>query len=414
MLQIIEPKTWRKVKLGDLFRIKHGFAFKGEFFSNKGKYILLTPGNFSERSGLMLKGEKEKYYTGKIPNSYILEKGDLLVVMTDILQTAPYLGAPAVIDKDDAYLHNQRLGLIYDLRDKKISKKFLYWIFQSANVRSQIKESASGSTVKHTSPEKIYTCEISIPEDINEQKRIAEILSAFDDKIELNNKINQNLEQTAQAIFKEWFVRFKFLGHEKVKMVDSELGKIPKEWRVIDLYNYVEFEGGSQPPKEMHIYEKRNGYVRFIQNRDYDSDVHMTYIPESKRNKVCDKYDIMMDKYGEAGKVRFSLTGAYNVALAKITPRSPLMREYLRWFLKQPHIQQLIEASAVASTRASVNKIVFKNLKALLPPIEFMEKFENIGKLYIDNYLKLKKENQTLSSLRDLLLPKLMSGEIRV
>ncbi|RMF92723.1 MAG: restriction endonuclease subunit S, partial [Candidatus Schekmanbacteria bacterium] len=146
----------------------------------------------------------------------------------------------------------------------------------------------------------------------------------------------------------------------------------------------------------------------------YTLNAHLTYIPKSKRNKLCDEYDIMMDKYGEAGKVRFGLKGAYNVALAKITPIPPLTKEHLRWFLKQSEIQQLIEASAVASTRASVNKVVFRNLKILLPPKGLLEKFENIGKLYIDNYLKLQKENQKLATIRDLLLPKLVGGEIRV
>jgi type I restriction enzyme S subunit len=129
---------------------------------------------------------------------------------------------------------------------------------------------------------------------------------------------------------------------------------------------------------------------------------------------MCDEYDIMMDKYGEAGKVRFGIRGAYNVALAKIIPKPPLTREYLRWFLKQREIEELIKASAVASTRASVNKIVFKNIKIFLPPKELMLKFEEIGKKYIEYHLYLKKENQKLAELRDLLLPKLMSGEIRV
>jgi len=239
-------------------------------------------------------------------------------------------------------------------------------------------------------------------------------LSAFDDKIELLREENKTLEEIGKAIFKEWFVKFRFPGHEKVKFVDSELGKIPEGWRVVDLFDYIEFEGGSQPPKEEHIYEKRPGYIRFIQNRDYTSDAHITYIKESKRNKLCNEFDIMMDKYGEAGKVRFGLAGAYNVALAKVVPKPPLMREYLRCFLMQPSIQKLVEASATASTRASVNKVVFKNLKILIPPKPLMEKFESIGRQYIIFYLQFKKENQTLAALRDLLLPKLMSGEIRV
>jgi type I restriction enzyme, S subunit len=103
--------TWVTAQLGDLIEIKHGFAFKGEFFSDSGSYILLTPGNCYERGGLRLKGEKEKYYSGEIREEYILSAGDLIVVMTDLVNTAPILGGAFFIPEDNKYLHNQRLGL---------------------------------------------------------------------------------------------------------------------------------------------------------------------------------------------------------------------------------------------------------------------------------------------------------------
>jgi type I restriction enzyme S subunit len=290
-----------------------------------------------------------------------------------------------------------------NIQPRKIDLMFLfYWLKKNQKFLNQM---AIGSTFNELSKSVFKKIEIFLPEDISDQKRIASILSAFDDKIELNNKINQILEQIAQAIFKEWF--------NKSSNFKVQISKL-KRWEIGDLYELIEFEGGSQPPKEEHIYKKQPGYIRFIQNRDYTSNAHVTYIKESKRNKMCDEYDIMMDKYGEAGKVRFGIRGAYNVALAKIIPKPPLTREYLRWFLKQREIEELIKASAVASTRASVNKIVFKNIKIFLPPKELMLKFEEIGKKYIEYHLYLKKENQKLAELRDLLLPKLMSGEIRV
>src|SRR5437879_6413913 len=101
---------WKKVRVGDLCQIKHGYAFKGEYFAAAGRWILLTPGNFSERDGLVLRGDKEKYYTGAFPKDYLLHKGDLLVVMTDLKQSAPYLGAPGIVKEDNKFLHNQRLG----------------------------------------------------------------------------------------------------------------------------------------------------------------------------------------------------------------------------------------------------------------------------------------------------------------
>jgi type I restriction enzyme, S subunit len=107
-----QQENWQRTRLGDLFKIKHGYAFKSKYFSDSGNYIVLTPGNFTERDGLVIRNGKEKYYNAKPPEEYILNKGDLLIVMTDLKQSAPYLGAPGVVPERRRFLHNQRLGLI--------------------------------------------------------------------------------------------------------------------------------------------------------------------------------------------------------------------------------------------------------------------------------------------------------------
>ena len=406
------PTGWRKVKLGKLLKVETGRRPSGGVLAIKSGIPSIGAEHLNDRGGFNLSSLKyipEDYFKkstrGKIKENDILvvKDGATIGKVSRVSKYFPFFKA----------MVNEHVFIVRSSNENLLNQTFLFYKIFSHEGKEMIKSSISGSAQGGLKKDFLDHWETYIP-PLSIQKRIADILSAFDDKIELNNKINQILEEMAQAIFKEWFVKFRFPDWQKVKFVNSELGKIPEGWRVGDLYELIEFEGGSQPPKEEHIYEKRPGYIRFIQNRDYTSDAHITYIEESKRNKICDEYDIMMDKYGEAGKVRFGLAGAYNVALAKITPKPPLMREYLRWFLKQPEIQQLIEGSAVASTRSSVNKLVFKNLKILLPPKRLMEKFEEIGRLYIENYLKIKAENQKLSTLRDLLLPKLMTGEIRV
>jgi len=405
------PKGWRKVRLGEIIE---------KIIDNRGKTPPLSKSGYplievfalsrDRKYPIISDDKKQKFVSKDIYNEWFRsghpKEGDILV------STVGTIAQWNLVPPDSTYCIAQNIVALRPDRNKT-TPEFLFSYFRQHKFIKQVEGIVIGATQPSIKLPHFLNLEIDLP-PLAEQKRIADILSAFDDKIELNNKIIKTLEQMAQEIFKEWFVKFRFPGWEKVKFVDSELGKIPEGWGVIDLYDYISFEGGSQPPKSMHIYEKREGYVRFIQNRDYESDAYITYIPESNRNKLCNEYDIMMDKYGEAGKVRFGLAGAYNVALAKITPKPPLMREYLRWFLKQPEIEKMIEGSAMASTRASVNKIVFKNLKILLPSRDLMEKFEEISKLYIDNYLKLRAENQTLAALRDLLLPKLMSGEIRV
>ena len=175
-------------KLGEFIRVKHGWAFKGEFFAESGSQSILTPGNFYEKGGFKCNDGRERFYTGTYPKEYLMKKGDLIVAMTE--QAAGLLGSTAIVPEDNRYLHNQRIGLI--TCNEKIDKLFAYYLFMTKTVREQIALSSSGTKVKHTSPERIYDVEVTIP-SINKQKRIANVLWQIDKKIENNNAINDNL-----------------------------------------------------------------------------------------------------------------------------------------------------------------------------------------------------------------------------
>ncbi len=218
-------ETWRSCNLGQLFRIKHGYAFRGQYFAESGPFVVLTPGNFHEEGGFKHK-KSEKYYTGDFPRDFLLNRGDLLVVMTE--QKKGLLGSSALVPKSDLYLHNQRLGLVVDLDDGLLDREFLYYLFNFHGVRDQIQATANGAKVRHTSPSRIYEVEVQLPRK-RAQRKIASILSAYDDLIENNLRRIKILEEMAQALYREWFAKFHFPGHGKVQMVDSSLGDIPEE-----------------------------------------------------------------------------------------------------------------------------------------------------------------------------------------
>lgn len=133
---------WEVMKLGEAIHVKHGFAFKGENFTSEGDFILLTPGNCHETGGLKLKGEREKFYCGEFPDEYLLSEGDLVVVMTDLVNTASVLGGAFVVPESGRYLHNQRLGLVTVTDETKLSKEFLYYLLNTHSYRMQIRGSA--------------------------------------------------------------------------------------------------------------------------------------------------------------------------------------------------------------------------------------------------------------------------------
>jgi type I restriction enzyme S subunit len=168
---------WLTRRLSDLCEIKHGFAFKSEFFGDTGEYVLLTPGNFYESGGYRDRGEKQKYYCGEIPKNYILDHGDLLLAMTE--QAAGLLGSPILVPESDRFLHNQRLGLVVQKPGIPWTNEFFFNVFNTKPVRAEIHASASGVKVRHTSPSKIGEVAVSFPASISEQNGIVAKLNSI-------------------------------------------------------------------------------------------------------------------------------------------------------------------------------------------------------------------------------------------
>lgn len=186
------PNGWEKSDLTHLITIKHGFAFKSEFYSDKGQYVLLTPGSFYETGGFRDQGSKTKYYIGDIPDGYILSQGDMLLAMTE--QAEGLLGSALFVPENNRYLHNQRLGLVQILNQEKVCKDFLYLFFNSPSIRKQITEQSTGTKVKHTSPDRLCSVIGLIP-PLKEQQKIAEIISSWDQAISATERLLENSQQ---------------------------------------------------------------------------------------------------------------------------------------------------------------------------------------------------------------------------
>lgn len=169
---LLQPKEgWHEATLADLCNIKHGYAFEGEYFSDAGDHVLLTPGSFFETGGFRDRGEKTKYFTGPIPTDYVLNQGDLLVAMTE--QAAGLLGSPLLVPESNRFLHNQRLGLVTGKPAIPWTNDFFFHVFNLEAVRKAIHASASGAKVRHTSPGKIGAVQVAFPDNQPEQLRIA-------------------------------------------------------------------------------------------------------------------------------------------------------------------------------------------------------------------------------------------------
>jgi type I restriction enzyme S subunit len=148
------PDGWSEEPIGRRVDITHGFAFSSEHFNfAREGYRLLTPGHFFEEGGFRDIGDKQKYFSGDVPEGYLLEQGTVLVAMTE--QAAGLLGSSLVVPDSGAYLHNQRLGKVMIKDVMRDEAAFLFHLFNSDYVRKEISASAGGTKVRHSSPDKI-------------------------------------------------------------------------------------------------------------------------------------------------------------------------------------------------------------------------------------------------------------------
>jgi len=256
-------KTWRKVKLGEVAGVFGGFAFKSSWFNQRGiGYPVIKIQNLRQ-DGFIDTQDIEYVDIGLTDRSISKFKvgyDDFFVAMTGA--TA---GKIAVLkDRNKDYYLNQRVGKFYVKDKSKLDFKYLYYSTLTPRNKIVLRQLADGSAQGNMSSGQIEELlEINLP-PLDVQKRIADILSAFDEKIEVNNKIIKTLEEMAQEIFKEWFIKFNFpvefevkseklkvksLGYKDAggKFVDSELGKIPEGWEIKQFEEIIEFFNGKNP-----------------------------------------------------------------------------------------------------------------------------------------------------------------------
>ncbi len=314
--------------------------------------------------------------------------------------------------------------IVIDIIDlKKLDPNYLYYYITQDKITHYLQRIAECGTSSYPSITPLDFLNIKIKlYPLETQQKIARTLSVLDQKIENNHKINELLHKILELLYEQYFVRFDFLD-ENNKPYQTSGGKmkfskelnrfIPNDFEVKTLGELITWISGSQPPKSCHIYEHKEGYIRFIQNRDYSSNDYITYIPISKNNKICYQYDIMIDKYGEAGAVRFGLQGAYNVALSKISVLNQSMQEYIRSYLNSKPIKKYLSNACMASTRSSLNENHIYSLMLPIPPINLLQKYEKIAKNIITAIIKNNQSTQTLTTLKDFLLPLLLKQQVK-
>ncbi|SCY50358.1 type I restriction enzyme, S subunit [Blautia sp. SF-50] len=365
-----------RMKLGEILSVKHGWAFKGEYFAEDGEQSILTPGNFFEKGGFKPNNGKERYYTGTYPKEYLCHKGDLIVAMTQ--QAEGLLGSTALVPENNKYLHNQRIGLI-TCDEKRLNKLFAYYLFMTKSVREQLERSSSGTKVKHTSPEKIYDVEVEIPDVISQQK-IANLLWAIDEKIANNKAINDNLSAMAYDIYMHTFFSKKPNAKLKDILTEAEKSAIQVGEAKTSNGEYPFFTSGATILKWNEPFvDGRNCFLNTGGNAD----------------------------------VKFYVgKAAYSTDTWSISAKSEMSDYlYLMLFSIKPELdQKFFQGTGLKH----LQKPLLKDRPIYIPEKMELEGFNRQVMPMFDIISENTRENQQLTSLRDWLLPMLMNGQATI
>ncbi|WP_269920250.1 restriction endonuclease subunit S [Caldifermentibacillus hisashii] len=302
------------------------------------------------------------------------------------------------------------------LRMHNGNNEFLYYLLK--NYSKEITNRETGTVFASINKKGLETIKLPFPSDI-EQKAIANILSTLDEKIETNNQINEKLEEMAQALFKHWFVDFEFPNENGKpykssggEMVESELGEIPKGWKVDKLSSIAEIIMGQSPKSDTYNTDKiglplLNGATDF-QNKNLSPSKYT-----SDPKKVGEKGDFVFGVRATIGLVT-ELDDRYAIGRGSGIARAfdNMYKEFLYEILNIAFSN--FQYTASGSVYLNVSKNDLEDYKLVIPDINILRRYHKITKSILNQKENLKRENSVLEKLQDTLLPKLMSGEIRV
>lgn len=329
------------------------------------------------------------------------------------------------LHKTKFWAHNTTL---YVKEFKKVDPTFFYYLLKTLDF-SQLN---SGSAVPSLNRNFIHPFKVSIPNDVITQRGIVEILSSLDDKIELNNKINQELESLAQLLFKRWFVDFEFPNEngEPYKssggeMVDSELGEIPKGWHfgilgelvnVINGYAFKSKDFNSSLEEGIVKIKNINGITVDIVNTDF--------VSSNVTSKLNSKFKII------SGDILIAMTGAevgkigvvaetkknlwLNQRVGKLVPEYANSLSFIHNLYNTLNLTDIVRNEAMGSAQPNISSTGIEAIKILIPDKVLIENFANVFNEKYFLFVSSLAEIQVLSELRDTLLPKLISGELQI
>lgn len=389
-------EEWKECKLGDICNISSSKRiFAEEYVSSgipfyRGKEIIEKHNKNTVSSELFITHERFAEIKSKFPVPQI----------DDILLTSVgTLGIPWLVNESNFYFKDGNLTW-FRSNTEKVNPKFLYYWFESNYAKNQIDSMCIGSTQKALTIDTLSKFSINLP-PLPTQQKIAAILSSLDAKIELNNKINTNLEQQAGALFKNWFVDFEPFG-----------GKMPEGWKVGKLSDIAEITMGQSPDGKSYN-EDGIGTVFYQGRAEFGTRFPTRRLFTTEPKRIAKKLDTLMSVRAPVGDT--NIANEYcciGRGLAAIHSKDN-HQSFVHYTVLSLR-SQLDVFNGEGTVFGCINRDALNNMEVVIPAKDDLDKFEKIVASLDADIFNRSEENDRLKIIRDTLLPKLMNGEIEV
>lgn len=406
---------WEEIKLDEICNVINGGAWSQEEYVSSGVKVIkvsnLVNDGIDESTLSFLPFEALSTYEKNILKAY-----DLVITTVG---SHPQLKASAagrgfIIPANfEGALLNQNTVCIRTKDENILHSRYLGYIGRSDDFRNYIQQTGRGAANQMRIPiSNLKSFNINLP-PLETQKRIASILSNYDDLIENNNKRISLLEETAQNIYKEWFVNFRFPNYENTEF-DKESG-LPVGWGKKKVINFFDFVKGIEVGSKNYLNDEAINTVPFLRVGDISKrDGGIFVYQELVKDKTVDVNDILISFDGSIGNIGYGLFGAYSSGLRKILDKNDSFgKTFSLCLMKSDEIQQTIKAHAKGSTILHAGSSI-QYLEFVKPSDEILRKYKNLNEPFFDEIINLTVQNQKLKEARDIMLPRLMNRTIEV
>jgi len=408
---------WPIAALGTVADFRNGVNYNK---SNFGKGIkVIGVSDFQDRVVASLDDLDQINPQGVVREEHLLQDGDIIFVRSN--GNRDLIGRSMFVHGIREKVTHSAFTIRLRFRSGRGHPRFYAYLFRSALIRQALSLHGGGTNISNLNQGILERLEVPIP-SLCTQRRIASILSAHDDLIENNTRRIKILEEMAQMIYREWFVHFRFPGHEKVKMVESELGPIPNNWTLEPIGNVSETLGGGTPASEVPEYWE-NGEIVWYSPSDLTASSSMFMFNSSRRitelglkkssARLFPPDSVMMTSRATIGVVAINRTPACtNQGFITCVPGNRVSHfQVFSWVLEN---KEKITTLATGATFKEINKRTFRELPIVVATPEVTKRFVDAVSPLMGLIENLLRRNTNLRRTRDLLLPKLISGEISV